>query len=154
MVMKSLKSPNQNISMISQSRTDDRRRRSRGAAWGRLAIAWLCLVQCACSSGDYEPDHADLVTEAVSNVSDAAGHADSFRAAFVEGAAPPEEQRRQYGRYSYDATDVAIVSDKATVRVIIISPFDDQKVGEAEWTCEFKAGKWRMQKASLPASLQ
>lgn len=112
-----------------------------------------CLLLGGCGPGEYEPTSEDRVTEAVSNVADAAGDPTSFQELFADGAAPPEDQRTAYGKYSFDAIDIAIVDGTATVKVDIISPFDDKSVGESTWTCTQVAGQWRLQSAPMPESL-
>ena len=139
--------------MIQTSRTDDKLRRSIHAAWGGCVLAWLCIIHLGCGSGEYTPGNDDMIAEAVSHISDAAAEPESFQALFVDGTAPPEAQRKRYRKYTFDAADVAVAGDTATVQVSIISPFDDQSVGEAEWTCARAAGQWRLQNAPLPDSL-
>lgn len=128
----------------------------------RLVAGALAIVACSlllagcggCRSATHVPNDEEKVNELVSHVADAASSSASFTALFAPGAAPNEQERARYGKFSYRAPDASISGDNATATVDIISPFTDQPVGNAEWTCVKQNGQWLLQTAPLPADLK
>ena len=113
----------------------------------------LATVLAGCGGGgqtEYVETEEGNVRLALSDVSGAASDPQTFRAMFVEGAAPPDSERAKYSPYMYRAKSIEIEGSTATAMVEVEDGNTSQIVGEVEWTLVLQGGQWKLQTAPLP----
>src|SRR5262245_6867940 len=116
----------------------------------------LVLPALGCGGGRDGPppqtDAGDLIQH-VREFDDRKDNAKSFAAAFAQGAAPAEPQRRRFAKFSFVpviAVKPTVQGDTATVKVQVRDGATEKPVGDVDWTYVKEGGQWKLKAAPLP----
>ena len=114
------------------------------------ALLFFLAVAVGCGGAKPEVTQRHRVSGIVSGLDDAATDPETFRAMFVDGAAPDETQRSRYAKYSYGTKSPEVSGNSAVATVAIREATTGKVLGEKEWTAEKVGGKWKLTSAPLP----
>jgi hypothetical protein len=110
----------------------------------------LVAILTGCGDKPKPPSEDARVIGLVTGVGEAAGSPDAFKSMFAEGAAPSEQERQKYRKYSYEVKSHRVSGDTATVTMNVKDVAPGSPVGEKDWTCVQTSNGWKIKEAPLP----
>jgi hypothetical protein len=115
-----------------------------------LLMSILIVIGGGCSHSAPANIVTNEIARPVYEMADAVKHAKRFAGLFVKGSAPNEQQRKHYGDFAFQVSQLNVISDTEANLDVSIDDGKSDQVSREEWTVAKEDGKWKLKTAPLP----